>query len=244
MSKIHLSDIQTSLAAVGWSVISTTYESLTTEMSFRCPEGHTVYSTWRKMREKQYCPICGDNPLRKAEGQVISKKKGVYRILAIDQATYTSGYAVFDDGQLIKYGYFKAASEDETDRYLTIKHWFLSMLDSWQPDFVGLEGIQLQSNGNAHMGVTVFQELARLQGVLMTTCREQKIPFEVCPTNTWRHACGVTGRTRADKKKSMQLIAKQTYDISLSDDEADAVGIGCYLTKHHVNPNSLTNWET
>ena len=225
MSKIHLSDVQTALTAIGWNVLSPTYESLTTEMSFQCPEGHTVYSTWQKMRKKPSCPICESNSLRKTETIIVPKKKGMYRILALDQATYTTGYAIFDDGQLIKYGTFKTYSPDETDRYLTIKHWFLSVINNWQPDFIGLEGIQLQ-NGEGRMGVTVFQELARLQGVLMTTCRELKIPFEMCPTNTWRHACGVTGRSRADKKKSMQLIAKKKYDISLSDDEADAIGIG------------------
>lgn len=58
------------------------------------------------------------------------------------------------------------------------------------------------------MGVTVFETLARLQGILMETCYELKIPYEICPTNTWRKFCGVRGRSRADKKRSMQVLAK------------------------------------
>lgn len=55
------------------------------------------------------------------------------------------------------------------------------------------------------------------------------IPYEVCPTNTWRNACGVRGSTRAEKKKSMQQLAKKWYDVDITDDEADAIGIGKYL---------------
>ena len=116
------------------------------------------------------------------------------------------------------------------------------MLDNWKPDFVAIEGIQFQdeSSGNK-MGVTVFQGLARLQGVLMETCYSQGIDYTVCPTNTWRNHCGVKGRYRTDKKRSMQLIAKKWYDITLTDDEADAVGIGRYAAD--LNKIEVTNWE-
>lgn len=53
------------------------------------------------------------------------------------------------------------------------------------------------------MGVTTFQTLARLQGILMDTCFELKINYKICPTNTWRAHHEVKGRSRADKKKSM-----------------------------------------
>lgn len=94
------------------------------------------------------------------------------------------------------------------------------------------------------MGVTVFQTLARLQGILMETCYTQKIPYEVCPTNTWRHACGVKGKSRADKKRSMQMLVKQWYDVTISDDESDAIGIGRYLTQHVNKNTTIQNWET
>ena len=94
------------------------------------------------------------------------------------------------------------------------------------------------------MGVTVFQTLARLQGILMLTCHEQKVPFEVCPTNTWRHSCGVKGKTRTDKKRSMQLLVKQWYNINVGEDEADAIGIGHHLVNFIEKNTAVTNWET
>jgi hypothetical protein len=53
----------------------------------------------------------------------------------------------------------------------------------------------------------------------------------------------VKGKTRTDKKRSMQLLAKQWYDITLTDDEADAVGIGTYLTGRIRRNTEITNWE-
>jgi Holliday junction resolvasome RuvABC endonuclease subunit len=170
------------------------------------------------------------------------KKKGEKRILALDQATHISGWSIYDGQKLIRYGTFETNQKDEIERISTIKNWLLSMLENWKPDFVAIEGIQFQdeSSGNK-MGITVFQGLARLQGVLMETCYAQKIDYTVCPTNTWRNHCGVKGRYRADKKRSMQLIAKKWYDISLSDDEADAVGIGRYAAD--LNKIEVVNWE-
>ena len=114
-----------------------------------------------------------------------------------------------------------------------MRGWLINMINVWQPEFVGFEGIQLQDNlnGGQKMGVTTFEALARLQGVIMVTCKEMNIPFEIYPTNTWRQGCGVKGRARAEKKRSMQKLAKEWFDITVTEDEADAIGIG----KHTAN---------
>jgi Holliday junction resolvasome RuvABC endonuclease subunit len=75
----------------------------------------------------------------------------------------------------------------------------ISLIDQFQIDFVGIEGIQYQTAA----GVTTFETLARLQGILAATCVEEKIPYKIAPTNTWRVHCGVQGRARPDRKRSM-----------------------------------------
>jgi hypothetical protein len=116
------------------------------------------------------------------------------------------------------------------------------MISNWDPDCVAIEGIQYQDESSGQkVSVTVFQGLARLQGVLMDACFSLKIDCLVCPTNTWRNHCGVKGRYRADKKRSMQLIAKKEYDITVTDDESDAIGIGKYAA--NLNKIEVTNWE-
>ena len=243
MAKITIDSINEELAPYNWKCISTEYKNLDTELQFNCEEGHLVCAPWKKVRKIQECPVCKQNAHKTNKPLVVEpKKKGQKRILALDQATHITGWSIYDGQELIRYGTFSTNQKDEIARINTIKNWLISMIENWKPDFVAIEGIQFQdeSSGNK-MGVTVFQGLARLQGVLMEACYAQKIDYTVCPTNTWRNHCGVKGRYRADKKRSMQLIAKKWYDISLTDDEADAVGIGKYAAD--LNKIEIVNWE-
>ena len=243
MARITIDSINEELAQHGWKCISTEYKNLDSELQFNCEEGHLVCAPWKKVRKLQECPVCKQNAHKTNKPLVVEpKKKGQKRILALDQATHVTGWSIYDGQELIRYGTFSTNQKDEIARISTIKNWLISMIENWKPDFVAIEGIQFQdeSSGNK-MGVTVFQGLARLQGVLMETCHTQKVDYTVCPTNTWRNHCGVKGRYRADKKRSMQLIAKKWYDISLTDDEADAVGIGKYAAD--INRIEVINWE-
>ncbi|MBQ6628119.1 MAG: hypothetical protein IJH65_04805 [Methanobrevibacter sp.] len=49
--------------------------------------------------------------------------------------------------------------------------------------------------------------------------------------------------SRSDKKKSMQLLVKKWYDVSVSNDEADAIGIGKYVTDTAGAALVVENWE-
>lgn len=244
MSKISLLDIKRTLEEQHWTVLSDTYTNLQTQMSFKCPEGHSVYTSWGKLRNKIECPVCKAN---KAPNELIDypKSVGARRIIALDQASHITGYAIFDDGKLIHYGTFKTTMSDEIARCAQIKYWLISLIHSLKPDFIGLEGIQYQDEASGQkMGITVFQTLARLQGILMETCYTEKVPYKICPTNTWRHECGVKGKSRVDRKRSMQLLVKQWYDVTVSDDEADAIGIGRHLVTFVQKNTEMTNWET
>lgn len=244
MAKIKLEDIKDELAADGWLVISDKYENLKSEMTFECPYGHRVFLPWEKLRSKRECPSCKAQSTIKVDNEVLPKSKGVKRTLALDQASKVTGYAVYDNNKLIKYGTFTTSGADEVERFAMVRAWLLSMIRSWKPDYVGIEGIQFQEEGGGQkMGITVFQTLARLQGILMLTCHEEDVPYEVCSTNTWRHTCGVKGKSRTDKKRSMQLLVEQWHKIKVSEDEADAIGIGYHLVNFIQKNTEVTNWE-
>lgn len=244
MARIKIEDIRAELMQDNWKVISEEYVNLDTEMVFECSEGHKVYAPWKKIRQKRECPVCSANEFKNQDTKIIPKKKDKKRILALDQATRITGWAIFDGTQLTKYGKFETSSDDEIARDHEIKNWFISMINNWKPDVIGIEGIQLQEKSEERkMGVTVFETLARLQGILMETAYSFNIPYRVCPTPTWRGHCGVKGRTRSDKKRSMQLLAKQWYDITLVDDEADAIGIGKYVSDTAGREVRMMNWE-
>lgn len=91
-------------------------------------------------------------------------------------------------------------------------------------------------------GVTTFATLARLQGILMSLLEEMEVQYTICHTATWRNFCQVKGKTRADKKKSMQLKVKEWYDITVNNDCADAIGIGHYAVNKTKKPK-IESWE-
>lgn len=241
MARIKIESIAEELAPEGWKVISTDYQNLDTEMEFLCAEGHSVFAPWKKIRTKRECPVCKQNHLKQVqkENKIKPKVKGENRVLALDQASHVSGYSIFDGDKLVSFGTFETKEIEEGRRCHEVKVWLISMIENWQCDLIGIEGIQYQEK----MGVTTFQTLARLQGILIELCIELNIPYVICPTNTWRNYVGVKGRSRADRKKSMQLIIKEKYDISVSDDIADAIGIGKYVAETHRKRTEVVSWE-
>ena len=239
MARISIDEIKNSLSTDGWSLISETYKNLDSNLEYKCNKGHTVIAPWKKVRENRICPICMRERLKTKEFRNTKKKSNEFRILAIDQATHTSGYAVFSNKNLVDYGSFIANGNDDIERSIDIKHWMISLIDQYEIDFVGLEGIQYQKEA----GVITFETLARLQGILAAACSEEKIKYKFAPTNTWRNYCGVEGRTRPDRKRSMQRLVKQWFDIEASDDECDAIGIGKYFCDIQVPTVEIVDWE-
>lgn len=247
MSKIKLEDIKEELSKSNWKVLSETYKTLDTEMLFECSEGHQVNTTWKRLRAKLVCPICNNNAYKNESEEVLPKKKGSKRVLGLDQATRVSGYSIYENGKLIKYGTFKAIGYTAIERDASVRNWLINTIKNWQIDYVGLEGIQMQNNlsGGAAMGVTTFEALARLQGILMITLFDMKIPFDTVHTAVWRSHCKVKGKSRADKKRSMQLLVKEWFDIKVTEDEADAIGIGKYTAEVLSNQSTddIEDWE-
>ena len=148
--------------------------------------------------------------LKTKEFRNTKKKKGEYRILALDQATHTSGYAVFNNKNLIDYGSYVASGNDDIERSVDVKQWMISLIDQYEIDFVGLE---------------------------------EKIHYKIVSTNTWRLHCGVKGRTRPDKKRSMQMLVKEWFNLKPTEDECDAIGIGKYFSDIQSPKVEIINWE-
>lgn len=212
-------------------------------MHFQCPKGHDVYTTWRLLRDFQECPTCNQTLYDPNSVKVEKKQRGKYRILALDQSSNITGYAIFDNDDLIKTGIFKTThSKKEHDRFVEVRQWLLSMIATYQPDKIAFEDIQLQSQGG-EVGYNTFKILAHLQGVLMETLAESNIEYEIISPSTWRNACGVTGKGRSDRKRSMQFRIKEWYGAEVTDDVADAIGIGRTAAGKRVKETKIVSWE-
>lgn len=239
MARIYIEDIQKELEKNNWKIVSEKYKNLDSELIFLCPEGHRVYTCWRKLRNKRECPVCEQNIFKEQEEKVSIKKPNEKRVLALDQATRISGWSVYSNNNLLRYGTFETQLTDEIARDITVRNWLISMINNWKPDIVALEGLQYQKN----IGVTTFEILARLQGILMSAVYDCGVECVICPTQVWRSHCGVKGATRADKKRSMQLLVKKWFDITVTNDSADAIGIGKYATEKHFKKKNIEIWE-
>lgn len=243
MSKIKIEDIRKAAIEHNWNLLSDEYKNLDTELIFECNEGHKIYLPYKKVRDKWICPICEQNQYYNFSNEIKPKGKIKQRSIGLDQATHITGYSIFDDGKLVYADIFETIADDEIERDIEIKNWLIQLIQNWKPDIIGLEGIQLQQFNNKTVGITTYQTLARLQGILMATCKEQNIQYVIVPPATWRAHCEVKGRARADQKRSMQMKVKEWFDITVSNDIADAIGIGKYLNDKHKKKVEIFNWE-
>jgi Holliday junction resolvasome RuvABC endonuclease subunit len=248
VARLKLEDVRQEIEAEDWKLLSETYTNLDTDMKFECPEGHAVYTTLKKWRRSKYCPTCADNPLKSLDKHEVGKKQsGVLRVLAMDDATETSGWSLFDGDKLVAAGAIHMGQNTAVARIAGVRQWLLSAIEKWQPDKVAIEDIQLQSFYNQKKGedsnnVKLFKTLAHLQGVLLNTLYEQKIECIVVHVSTWRSYCGITAKTRTDQKNSAKIKVKMWYDANVTDDVAEAICLGKYIAEKYVKNNILINW--
>lgn len=236
-SRIKIDEVRESLKWAKWTLISDTYKNLQSDLVALCPQSHEVHFTYDRWRKGQVvCPICSRIDLNKINEEP-TKAKG-NRIMAFDQATITSGWSVFDDGNLVNYGKWSSNGIKSTQRIALTKAWFASMIESWKPALVILEDIQLQKftsqKGGESAAVVTYKKLAHLQGVLKNYCYENGIPYEIVPPATWRNFSGVKGKERTDRKRSAQLIVEKFYGIKVDNDSADAILIGRYAASKNA----------
>lgn len=227
MAKLKYEAVEKEVRDAGWELLSTTYSNLKTDMTFQCPNGHSNFYSLERWRRHKSCPICEKNPLANIDIKPI--KKNGFRILALDQASITSGWAIFDDENLISYGVWTSEGSHSTERIGQTKYWVASMIAKWKPDLVVIEDIQLQHFSNENGSgdaVLTYKKLAHLQGVLKNYFFENGLPYKVVAPATWRNYSLIKGKSRNDKKKNAQLKVKSLYDLNLNQDTADAVLIG------------------
>ncbi len=237
-NKITIEEIQNRLKEKNWNLISDTYTNLKTNLEIECPEGHRCFLPYSKIRKGNYdCPICKQNQYHNNNGIVV-KKKG-YRILALDQASITTGWAIFDNKELVKFGSQTTNGYNSVDRIAKTKSWVASMIENWKPDSVVIEDIQLQKfksqSGLEGDAVLTYKKLAHLQGVLENYFYEKGLLYQVVPPATWRTYSQIKGVHRNEKKKSAQMKVKQFYDISIDIDSAEAVLIGRWAANNNTS---------
>lgn len=159
-------------------------------------------------------------------------------ILALDQATQTSGWSVWVDGNLTDFGKFTFDDADIHKRIHKVCAQIEILILQHHPDKVVLEDIQMQVNN-----VSTFQKLAWLQGAIIESCWKINMPVELSRPSEWRAACNLLkgqDKHRENQKKIAQQWVMNQFGKKCTQDEADAICIGYAAS---FTANNKLNWE-
>ena len=167
-------------------------------------------------------------------------------ILGLDQSSNSTGYSVYKDGELIKYGLFNETKKIDKkhngntyyqEKIKRIKEFMKGLIDTYKVDIVTIEDIQSQKSPDT------FKKLAWLQSALIQYLYEQKIKYAILKPSEWRNALKIKGKTRKreDVKKATIEYVKKEFDIDCTDkdDISDAICIG-YASVKLLDKNKLT----
>lgn len=153
------------------------------------------------------------------------------RLLALDQASKVTGWAIFEDGELKSYGKISLDDPNTDIRLVQLRQGIQTLVVDYNIDEVIFEDIQQQNN--VANNVQTFKVLAEVYGVVSELLQEIQIPHSTVLAASWKSTLGIKGRTRAEQKKNAQLYVEQNYGIHVIQDIADAVCIGT----HHIKKN-------
>lgn len=160
------------------------------------------------------------------------------RLLALDQASHTSGYAIYVDSKLTSHGKFTFNDSDQGVRLNKIRNKVKSLIEENKIDEVIFEDIQLQTSHSNN--VQTFKILAEVFGVIYELVTEMGIPNEAVLAVQWKSALKIKGTHRAEQKKNAQNWVFNTYGIRPTEDECDAICIGAY--RFH-KPDPIFDWS-
>lgn len=147
-------------------------------------------------------------------------------LLALDQSSRTSGWAVFEDGGLVESGIFTFTDSNIGQRLVKIRNKVLQLIEDYNIDEVIFEDIQMQG-GN----VTTFKALAEVFGVLNEVLEERNIPNSAVLAAVWKSKLGIKGAHREEQKRNAQKFVENKYGLKVSQDESDAICIGTYKSQ-------------
>lgn len=162
-------------------------------------------------------------------------------LLALDQASHITGWCVFSDGKLESFGKINAEQNDMGERLFYIRQEIKNLLDTYQPDMVLMEDIQLQSN--VMNNVQTFKILAEVFGVIEELLSEEEYPHDAVLASSWKSTLGIKGRNRAEQKRNAQQYVVNTYGIKPTQDECDSICIASHYYSKDKKPRAGVDWS-
>lgn len=146
--------------------------------------------------------------------------------LSLDQSLRTTGWAIFEDKKLLKYGTFTIPSHHPIEQRLNR---FIQELNELyrQYEFNELffEDIQNQNNNET------YKKLAYIQATIIIWCYNNCINFKILSSSHWRSILKEKykisfGKKREEQKQKAIDFVQENFGEIVSSDEADAICLG------------------
>ena len=157
-------------------------------------------------------------------------------LLALDQSSRTTGYAIYVDGKLNNYGKFILEDEDIGLRLVKFRDKIIQLLHDYEINEVAFEEIQMQNN--VVNNVQTFKILSEIYGVLQELVTELNIPYTIVSSNTWKSTMKIPKTKREEEKRRAQALVYQLFQVKVTQDEADAICLGA-----HVIISQKNSWD-
>lgn len=162
-------------------------------------------------------------------------------IVGLDLSTTSTGFSVYQDGELINHGRFRSDKKNAFDRIDEIYHMVGDLFKAYDIDVVFVEDVPLSSAMNKR----ICELLLLLQGTIYSHCINNDCAFYQMEPSEWRRLSGVKPekpRREFQKKAAIELVNElhglnfswidDKYDKTTGDsDEAEGILIGLAGTK-------------
>ena len=162
-------------------------------------------------------------------------------VVGLDLSTTSTGFSVYQDGELINHGRFRSDKKNAFDRIDEIYHMVGDLFKAYDIDVVFVEDVPLSSAMNKR----ICELLLLLQGTIYSHCINNDCAFYQMEPSVWRRLAGVKPekpRREFQKKAAIELVNElhglnfswidDKYDKTTGDsDEAEGILIGLAGTK-------------
>ena len=162
-------------------------------------------------------------------------------VVGLDLSTTSTGFSVYQDGELINHGRFRSDKKNAFDRIDEIYHMVGDLFKAYDIDVVFVVDVPLSSAMNKR----ICELLLLLQGTIYSHCINNDCAFYQMEPSEWRRLAGVKPekpRREFQKKAAIELVNElhglnfswidDKYDKTTGDsDEAEGILIGLAGTK-------------
>ena len=188
--------------------------------------GHPPYFFYLKTFLIKHLPLDFPKNFCYTKFKVLGGLYLIMIILALDLSTKSSGYAIFNNQELIKHGYITAGSSNLYHRIHKMTDEIKTIAEENKVEKAVIEDVIPDDvKGNQK----VFKALMYLQGFITDVLDSLNIPFIFYTASEWRKKCKIhTGRgvlRESLKPKDIEFVQNQ-FGIKVNDDEADAICLG------------------